>query len=62
MTVCACTGTVQTQETCLAAGSVKRTDGKNGSSSMIFLDGKAGCRHKMRRSHKKNLDILSDPG
>lgn len=29
---------------------------------MISLEGKAGCRDKMLLIHKKNLDILSDPG
>lgn len=51
MTLCA--ASVRTQETAWAAGRMKRLGRKNDSSSMIFLDGKAGCRHKMLRAHKK---------
>lgn len=48
-----CAVNVRKQGTALAAGRMKRLEEKNDSSSMIFLDGKAGCRHKMLRPHKK---------
>ena len=51
MTLCA--ASVRTQETAWAAGCVKRLEEKNDSSSMIFLDGEAGCRDKMLLTHKK---------
>ena len=44
---------LQGQETAWAADCVKRLEEKNDSSSMIFLDGEAGCRHKMLLTHKK---------
>ena len=41
------------RETAWDAGRVKRMSGKNDSSVIIYLKGKAGCRDKMLLSHKK---------